>query len=109
MSTIILPTRSDGTQRYNFRSTVGGKLYAFEFTWNPRDQSWNMALSDTSGNLLLSKKVTLNAPMTFRYSNPALPKGEFMAIDTSGQNMEPGLLDLGARVLLAFTDAADLP
>ena len=108
MATIILPTRTDGTQRYSFRSTLGGTLFGFEFIWNARDSSWWMALSDSSGNLLLSKKIAVGTPLTWRYANAALPFGELLAFDTSGASVDPGLTDLGARVLLTFTDAADL-
>lgn len=109
MSTVVLPTLADGRQRYRFRANLSGGLFSFEFQWNARDSSWSVAISDATGNLLLSKKIALNTPLTYRYSNPALPKGEFLAIDTSGQNVEPGLTDLGSRVLFTFTDAADLP
>ena len=109
MSTVVIPTRTDGSQRYSFRAPLGATIFGFEFFWNSRDNSWSFTLSDSSGNLLLSKKITINTPLTYRYSNAALPKGEFLAFDSSGQNLEAGLKDLGSRVILTFTDAADLP
>jgi hypothetical protein len=112
VSTVLIPTRIDGSQRYSFRVSLGSisaVIFGFEFTWNSRDGSWSMMISDSTGNLLFSKKITLGVPMTWRYSNPSLPKGEFLAVDTSGQDQEAGLTDLGSRVLLTFTDAADLP
>lgn len=112
MSTVILPTRTDGSQRYSFRATLGSAVattFGFELLWNARDNSWSMKMFDSAGNLLLSKKITLNTPMSYRYSNASFPKGEFLAIDTSGLSVEAGLKDLGSRVLLTFTDAVDLP
>ncbi len=108
MATVILPTRTDGAQRYSFRSMLGGVLYAFEFFWNVRDLSWSFTLSDTSGNLLLSRKITVGTPILSRFQQANLPYGEIVAYDTSGANIEPGLTELGSRVVLTFTDGADI-
>jgi hypothetical protein len=108
MATTILPTRVDGSQRYSLRLSLGGIVFAFELKWNPRDASWALAVSDASGNLLLSKKICVGVPMAWRYANASLPRGEFLAVDTSGAQIDPGLTELGSRVLLTFTDAADI-
>jgi hypothetical protein len=109
MATTVVPMRTDGAQRYSMRLQLAGTVFAFVFIWNARDSSWSMQISDASGNLLISKKITVGTPMTWRYATATLPKGEFLALDTSGADQDPGLTDLGSRVLLTFTDAADLP
>ena len=109
MATIIIPTRTDGTQLYSMRMTLGGVLYTLGLQWNDRDASWSLSITDSSGTLLLVKKITVGTPLTKNYASSALPAGEFLAVDTSGADLDPGLTDLGSRVLLTFTDAADLP
>jgi hypothetical protein len=108
MSTIVLPTLTDGTQRYDFRIMLGGSFFGFDFRWNPRDSSWGFVLSDASGNALLTRKVALGLPMLYRAADSRLPNGELYAIDTTGKGQEAGLTDLGGRVQLSFTDAADI-
>lgn len=112
MSTVILPTRTDGAQRFSYRVALGSinpQTYGLEYFWNERDQSWSFTISDSAGTLLFSKKITVGTPLTWRYGNARLPKGEFLAIDTSNQDLDPGLTDFGSRVLFTFTDVADLP
>jgi hypothetical protein len=109
VATIVIPTRTDGTQLYSMRMTLGGVGFTLGLQWNDRDASWSLAISDSSGALLLVKKVTVGTPLTKNYATATLPSGEFIAIDTSGADIDPGLTDLGSRVLLTFTDAADLP
>ena len=108
MATTILPTRTDGSQRYSYRAMLGGVLFAFEFFWNVRDSSWSFTLSDTNNNLLLSRKITVGTPLLSRFQQNNLPYGELFAYDTSGSNMDPGLTDFGSRVVLTFTDGADI-
>lgn len=108
MSTTVIPTRYDGTQRYRQQCTLAGARFTLEFLWNDRDRSWSMGIYDASSNLLAAKKVTLDTGMLWRYADPRLPAGELFAVDTSGAQQEPGLYDLGSRVLLTFVPAADL-
>lgn len=108
MATVTIPTRTDGTQHYTFRTSLGGNVYRFEFFWNARDSSWSFVMSDGTGEPLVARKVVLDTPMFSRFQDGRLPFGEMMAMDTSGQDVEPGLTDLGSRVLLTFTDGADI-
>lgn len=108
MATTVLPTRTDGAQLYSFSAPLGGTNFGFVFTWNARDSAWYLQLSDDAGNLLLAKKIALGTPMLWRHADRRLPLGELVAVDTSGSGAEPGLTDLGSRVLLTFTDAADI-
>jgi hypothetical protein len=108
MSSVILPTLTDGTERYNLRIPLGGEFFGFEFRWNARDGSWSFALSDASGAVLLSRKLVVSFPMLFHAADERLPDGELYAVDSTGADEEPGLTDLGSRVLLTFTPYADI-
>lgn len=108
MATVIIPTVTDGRQRYSLRTSLGGKTFGFEFIWNVRDLSWSFAMSDASGDVILARKVVLTTPMLSRNQDARLPFGEMIATDTSNQDLEATLTDLGTRVLLCFTDGADI-
>jgi hypothetical protein len=107
MATVIFPTRTDGTQRYSLRCQLSGRTYGLEFRWNARDASWSFVISDATGNVLASKKIVVGFPLLVHAMNQRLPYGEFAALDTAGGNKDPGLTELGGRVLFTFTDVAD--
>lgn len=98
-----LPTRFDGQARYDFEMDCDEVTFKFDFEWNDRDDGWYFSIADVNGVALLSgRRVVLNYPLTNIYRDPRLPAGAFIAIDTSGTDTEPGLLDLGDRVKLLY-------
>jgi hypothetical protein len=105
---VILPTKTDGTERYAFSTQLDGQTFAFEFYWNERGGFWAFILSDAAGEQLMRRKVVVGLPLTARFVDPRLPPGDFIALDTSGQDVEAGLQDLGDRVQLVYLEAADL-
>jgi hypothetical protein len=107
MATVIIPTRNDGTQRYSIRGQLGQRYYGFELRWNARDASWNFVLSDATGTVLASEKMVVGVALTVHRVDDRLPHGELIAVDSSDDDLDPGLTDLGSRVFLTFTDAAD--
>jgi len=109
MATSIVPTRTDGKQRYSVRVLLDGLNFTLEFFWNPRELAWYLLIYDASGNQLLIRKVVVGQPLTQIFVNPALPRGELFAIDTTGKDQDPGLTDLGSRVVLIYIPKADLP
>lgn len=108
MGVYVLPLRPD-LPHYAFQLELDGLAFGFEFRWNERDEAWTMALSTADGEPIMRRKVVLGWPLTARYRDLRLPDGELEAIDTEGTGREPGLGDLGGRVLILYTDAADIP
>lgn len=105
---LILPTRTDGEARYTFECDLDEVTFQFSFEWNDRDSGWYMSISDVNGSPIISgRRVVLNYPLTNIYADARKPKGELIAIDTTDKNVEPGLLDLGDRVLLMYMTAAE--
>jgi hypothetical protein len=110
MSTLIIPTLTDGTPWYDFEIDLDGATYSLEFKWNPVDVAWSLSIYDATRTLILSeRKLVLGVPLTKQFRLLGLPPGEFTVVDTSGQQLEAGLTDLGARVLLLYTESASLP
>ncbi len=105
----ILPTRTDGSNWYDFNIQLEGIVFTFEFVWNDREGSWYFNLYDTNANLLLAGiKVVLNTFLLARFVSTSLPNGDLTACDTTGQDVMPGLQDLGDRVLLSYFSNAEL-
>lgn len=108
MGVHVLPLRPD-LPHYRFEVELDGVAYGIELRWNMRAEGWMMTLSTPEGDVLLRRRVVLGFPLTARYRDLRLPAGELEAIDTEGTGVEPGLRDLGGRVLILYTDAESLP
>jgi hypothetical protein len=92
---IVLPTRTD-VPHYDFEIDLDGRTFAFEFRWNDRAGSWFLQIRDLSGAILIAgRRVLLDVPLLARFRDLRLPDGELFVIDTTGQQREPGLEDLG--------------
>jgi hypothetical protein len=109
MAALPLPTKTDGTQRYTMRIVLDGSTFLLEFAWNARDASWYIQVSDANANLLLVRRIAVGTGLLRRFQTLSLPRGELLAIDTSGKDIDPGLADLGDRVQLLYIPAADVP
>jgi hypothetical protein len=110
MATLTIPTRTDGIFHYSFQVDLEGATYELELLWVERTPGWYLSLYAEDGTLLLAnRRLVLGAFLTRRFKNPALPPGDFHLVDTSGQDVEAGLNELGARVLLLYTEGPDWP
>lgn len=108
MAVLVIPTRQD-VPYYSFEVDLDGVTYGFEFHWNDRDQAWYFSVFDVTGTLLLAgRKVTLGSLLLNRFRDPRLPAGVLEVIDTSGTDTDATLADLGTRVKMLYTEAADL-
>lgn len=97
------------SSHFRFRTELDGATYTFEFRWNDRWDAWLMSIGDAEGNPVASGvRVVINMPLVSHLSDPRLPPGVLMAIDTTGQNLDAGYQDLGRRVPLMYTTAAEV-
>ena len=109
MSSYVLPARP-GVPHHTFEVELDGARYGFSLRWNSRDPAWYFSVMDAAGTRLLGeRKVVVGVPLFARTADVRLPPGELEAVDTSGEDREAGLDDLGARVILLYTDVADVP
>ena len=73
-------------------------------TWNARSEQWSLSMADAEGDLFSGHALVLDTPILWQYQHPRAPPGELFVVDTSEVGEEPGLADLGARVLLVYSE-----
>lgn len=109
MATLTVPTRTD-LGAYTFQVELDGAVYRFSFQFNDREGFWYLSIADESGIPIRSGiKVVVNWPLFARAVEEAAPPGSLFAIDTTDQDLEPGLADLGEAVLLTYIEEESLP
>lgn len=86
-----------------------GVVYTLEIRWNIRIGAYFMKVYDQEGVTLLAAglKLVANWPLG-AYGAGRQPPGAFVAIDTSGRGLDPGLDELGDRVKLVYFTKSDL-
>jgi hypothetical protein len=105
MATWVIPTRTD-LEFYTEQVELGGVVYRLTFAWNLRDSAWYMSIADVDGVAIVSGiRIVVDYPLLNSVSNADRPTGLLLAIDTSGAGLDPGLEDLGDRVLLMHEEA----
>lgn len=105
MAMIELPVRFD-IPAYSFRTDLDGTIYTLHFNYNRRMNRWMMGIGDAAGNDIVRGIVMLiNWPLTLQYTNDAMPKGQFILVDESGEDKNPGRVDLGGDVKLLYQEA----
>lgn len=104
---VTLPLRSD-LPHYSFTVTLDGGTYGFRFWWNYSCSAWVMDLSDSNGDpIVTGVRVKVDWPLFARYADSRLPPGQLIAQDTTGAQQDPGLEDLGSRVVLLYFTAEE--
>jgi hypothetical protein len=100
------PTETEGaTPFFSERVTLGTRDYVLRFLWNQREAKWYLSIADQSGVAIVSGlKVVADFPINRLVVDDRAPAGTIMAMDLSGEGRDPGLVDLGRRVLLIFVD-----
>lgn len=107
---ITLATRTD-VPFYRMEVELDAKSYVFDFAWNERLQAWFFNVLDAASleSILTGRRVVVGFPLWTRFRTPGLPPGDLSAIDTSDAGIDPLFAELGDRVLLVYTPAADIP
>jgi hypothetical protein len=100
-----------GSTRGNFthRTVLDGREYLLKFRWNGRAGKWYLSLYDQDESPIYEGiKLVVNFPLLgARVVDERRPPGELMALDPSSDR-DPGLYDLGTRVILQYIDAENI-
>lgn len=104
MATLELPVRSD-VKAYSFSLELDGLLYTFRFRFNDRTGLWSMDIADSIDNDILNGvSLLINVPL-IDVTKTLLPPGEFILIDETGEDRNPGADDLGNDIKLLYQEA----
>jgi hypothetical protein len=107
MSELVLPTLTDGTQRYDFRVRLDEVDYLFDFLWNKRRACWVFSITGLDGaRILTGQTVVVGLPLLRRAIGG--PPGQLIAFSSPIDNYDlPGLTELGGRVRISYFTADD--
>lgn len=92
----------------SFGVLLDGVDLTLDVRWNARAGAWILAVSDADGVILAGRRITSGASLFGRVVSSRLPGGDLMAVDTSGDDTDPGAGELGQRVELVYLTAADV-
>jgi hypothetical protein len=91
------------TPFYTFACTLAGTQYQFNVRWNTRVGAWYFDLGRDDGTTIVHGiKIVLGVALGRRSTDADFPPGLIFATDTSGEDREAGLDDLGTRVVVTF-------
>lgn len=108
MFTIDIAREADGPAHFDVQVALEGATYTLEFRWNVRLGAWFMALLDSQGTTPIAVGLRLVANWYLDAYSVGGPPGRFAALDTSNLNTDPGFDDLGTRVQIVYSTAAEL-
>lgn len=104
MAVLTLATRNDiGDFRY--RVTLDDEIYELRFLYNRREEAWYLDVLDVEGlPLRMGLKLVVSWVIMSRLADPRGWPGDFILIDTTGEDVDPVLEDLGARVQVQYRE-----
>jgi hypothetical protein len=91
-----------------FGVTLESTHYTMHVYWNDRDVAWYFDIFDPGGAAIAyGIKIVLGAQLGKNCNAAPFTTGVFMAFDTSGQELDAGIDDLGTRVQLYYMPVED--
>jgi len=106
MATLTLITPPRGEFRFRYRMSLDGTVYAFQWRWNERDQSWYLDLGDASlVSTVRDIRMVIGTDVLAPFQAlTTVPPGVLDIVDTSNSNLEATRDDFGTRVLPRYTE-----
>lgn len=90
-------------------TVLDGKRYLLTFKYNQRQDAWYLDIADVTGEpIASSRRLVADWVMMPRVVDERRPGGRIYTVDTSGGGVDPGLLELGERVLVMYLDAEEV-
>lgn len=106
---LIIKTQFNNSSSFVETITLDNKIYEFQFDWNVRDEHWSMMIRDKNNQVIVSGiKIVADYELISMYRYLDVPPGYLIAVDTSGQGLDPGFDDFGTRVLLMYFSQGEI-
>ena len=109
MEWFIIETHANEYPRWTQKVTMGGSLYKLYFSWNERQEIWQLSISDSDDNLLLGGLCLvpeIDLLSKYRVSVPKLPVGMLIVMDKMSDLSAAEITrdNFGSRFLLGYFD-----
>lgn len=109
MATLQVPVRVDLLE-YRQQVRLDGELFTFLFKFNSREGFWYYDLFDAAEvPIKHGIKVVTDFPELRTIALASRPDGELLAVDPTGNGVEPDDENFGTAVPLVYIEAADVP
>lgn len=94
---------------YQFSTVLDSYTVTFDVLWNARDNAWYFDLYDSDLTpIAFGIKVVLGVNLGRKSTDPFFQQNLLRAFDTSGQGIDAGIDDLGARVIVRRYSIAEI-
>jgi len=88
---------------------LDGTSFKFQFTWNTRGTTWNMAIFDTDENLLASGfSLVMSYELISNFPGRGLPPGQIYVIDPSNTIRRVTFDNIDADVFVVYIPEAEV-
>ena len=105
MSILEVPLATN-VDNFDEQVLLEGSEYTLACVWNYRGEYWALSMADANSTPIISGvAMRVGVDMLASVSNPLRPPGGLAVYDTSGANADPGLSDLGGRVILLYQES----
>lgn len=112
MSTVVIPTKTDGTLFWPQTTILDGVSYLLTFQYNTREACYYLQIQSADAKITYAQglKLVSNYPL-LAFAGYAAPPGEMLALSCNTTDDSPaqiGELGVGQRVLLLYMEEADV-
>jgi hypothetical protein len=94
---------------YEQVTSLDGVDFILRFLWNERDNHWFLTIRDAAGSdIITGIKLVADIPVGAHLTDERRPEGQIWTVDMTGAGVDPGLRDLGERVILSYVDSVSV-
>lgn len=94
---------------YSFSTTLDSQRFEFIVRWNEFDQGWYFDLLDEhEGVIVAGAKIVLGTILMSGSTDPRMPPGMFIVLDSTRSGLDANFEDLGTRVTVIYFSADEL-
>ena len=89
-------------------TVIAGREYTLGFRWNARAMAWYLDIGDQDGLPIVSGvRLVCGIPLAREVvGDSRMWPGTLMCVSTTQDGTDPGISDLGTRVVLIYDDGA---
>jgi len=93
----------------SWRSVLDGVVYRFRLKYRERYDCWDMQIAESDGSVIIDGiRVTEGIDLLYPYSDPRLPPGELICVDTKGLGAAPTRRDWRERHILKYIESIEI-